>query len=333
MSKISYFQRYSQKENHTTNNTLLIMRHFYQASPQKISTVLSNLANEIELTVGLVFQQQVRLTEGIPDALISQTPLDIYIETKRGGQLDQAQIERYIDSIRNDSKIKTVLFGLTRTAIEKELRDELGRKANKKNIVFVPITFADIVRELNSVCESHESALREILLDYEDYLKDEDLLPDGELLSVFPCGTSIEENIKHRLYFEPPSRATKKDSKFIGLYDRKSIRYLASIKTVVVVDEGKDGFIVTDTEKGILSDEERGRIKGAMDDCIYYNLAQGKHRYYLFGDMCQTNFIKSSKYGLRNRRDLNLAQWLDYGKKKEYSAKEVADCLRNEKFD
>ena len=332
MSKISYFQRYSQRENHTTNNTLLIMRHFYQASPQKISTVLSNLANDIELPVGLVFQQQVRLTAGIPDALISQTPLDIYIETKRVGQLDQEQIERYIDSIRNDSKIKTVLFGLTRMAIEREIRDKLGRKASKKNIVFVPITFADIVRELNSVCESHESALKEILLDYEDYLKDEDLLPVGDLMSVFPCGTSIEENVKHQLYFEPPSRRTKKASKFIGLYHRKSIRHLASIKTVVVGVRDKDGFSVTDTEKGTLSDKERDRIKGAMSDCIYYNLAQGKHRYYLFGDMCQTNFIKSSKYALRNRRDLNLAQWLDYEKKKEYSAKEVADCLRGKEF-
>ena len=263
MAKISYFQRYSQRENHTTNNTLLIMRHFYQASPQKISTVLSNLANDIELSVGLVFEQQVRLSAGIPDALISQTPLDIYIETKRGGKLDQEQIERYIDSIRNDSKTQTVLFGLTRTAIEKKLRDKLGRKANKKNIVFVPITFADIVRELDSVCESHESALKEILSDYEDYLKDEDLLPIGELMSVFPCGISIEENIKHRLYFEPPNRPSKKDSKFIGLYKKKCIRRLASIKTVVIGRKGSDNFIVTDTEKGMLSDEERDRIKGS----------------------------------------------------------------------
>ncbi len=146
MTKISYFQRFSQRENHVTNNTLLVMRHFYQASPQKISVVLSDLAND-DLSVGLEFGQQVRLSDGVPDALISQAPLDIYIETKRGGQLDQEQIKRHIGSMAKNSAIRsqTILLGLTRTSIEKKVRDELIGEAKIKNIIFVPITFADIV--------------------------------------------------------------------------------------------------------------------------------------------------------------------------------------------
>ena len=335
MTKISYFQRFSQKENHATNNTLLIMRHFYKASPRKISTVLSDLAND-DLSIGLVFGQQIRLSDSVPDALISQAPLDIYIETKRGGQLDREQIKRHIGSIGNSSTVQsqTILFGLTRHAIEKNVRDELVKEAKIKKIIFVPITFADVVRALRSVCESHETALHEILSDYEDYLKVENLLQNGEVLSVFPCGTSMNENIEYRLYFEPPERPSKAESKFIGLYNRKRISHLASIKTVVTGVEGTDGFIVRDTERGELSDQERERIKGAIAHCVYYpDLSQKEHRYYLFDEIYETRFVKSSKYGLLNRRDLYLSHWLDYDEKKEYSAQETAEGLRGQEFE
>ena len=70
-----------------------------------------------------------------------------------------------------------------------------------------------------------------------------------------------------------------------------------------------------------------------MDDCIYFSLSQEESRYYLFDEMYETNFIKSSKYGLLNRRDLNLTRWLDYEKKKEYSTKEAAELLRDKEFE
>lgn len=83
MSRVSYFQRFSQRENHATNNTLLIFRHFYQSSPYKLQRVLSALV-DTELSVGLAFEQQVRGDQSVGNALIVQEPLRIFIETKRG---------------------------------------------------------------------------------------------------------------------------------------------------------------------------------------------------------------------------------------------------------
>jgi hypothetical protein len=83
MSQISYFQRFSQPENHATNNTLLVFRYFYQSSPFKIQRALTELV-ENDLSIGLLFQQQVRGDLSVPDALITQQPLHIYVETKRG---------------------------------------------------------------------------------------------------------------------------------------------------------------------------------------------------------------------------------------------------------
>ena len=133
MTNISYFQRYSQRENHATNNTLLVMRHFYQVSPQKISEVLSELC-ETDLSVGLLFEQQVRSPTSVPDALISQAPLDIYFETKREGKLNLSQIDRHLVSINRNSRnhAQKFLFGLTKTQINDVDREKSYKELKKK---------------------------------------------------------------------------------------------------------------------------------------------------------------------------------------------------------
>ena len=76
MSRVSYFQRFSQAENHATNNTLLLFRYFYEASPFRLQKLLTSML-DVDLAVGLTFEQQVRMGQGIPDALITQEPLRI----------------------------------------------------------------------------------------------------------------------------------------------------------------------------------------------------------------------------------------------------------------
>lgn len=76
MSRISYFQRFSQTENHATNNVLLILRRFYDESPFKIERALSSLLDE-EIQIGLTFEQQIKGASSVPDALVAQTALRI----------------------------------------------------------------------------------------------------------------------------------------------------------------------------------------------------------------------------------------------------------------
>jgi hypothetical protein len=59
MSRVSHFQRFSQPENHATNNTLLAFRFFYQSSPFKLQRVLTSLL-ESDLSIGLTFEQQIK---------------------------------------------------------------------------------------------------------------------------------------------------------------------------------------------------------------------------------------------------------------------------------
>ena len=85
MSEISYFQKYTQQENHITNNTLLMFRHLYRHNPLGFERFLNNMIDDEKLEIGLVFQQQVRAKKSVPDGIISQEPFNIYIEAKVGG--------------------------------------------------------------------------------------------------------------------------------------------------------------------------------------------------------------------------------------------------------
>ena len=151
-------------------------------------------------------------------------------------------------------------------------------------------------------------------------------------MSVVPCGTSMTENVTHRLYFESSTRPSKSQSKFMGLYSQKCIKHLADIHTVVsgVMQDGK--FVVSKTEKGQLSDQEQGRIESAIEDCIYFgSFALNENRYYLFNEVHETDIRKITKGGIRGARVFNLSEWLDYNEPtKEYSAKEAAERLKGE---
>lgn len=334
MSRISYFQRFSQKENHATNNTMLILRHFYQYAPQKLEAVLSSLVDD-DLDIGLSFEQQIQSAGSIPDGRISQKPLEIYFETKRGDTLDKDQIARHIESITSTRthSSRTILFGLTRTPISQADKETL--KALSKEITFVPITFADVVSALRDVCEDFEPELQAVLSDFEEYLIGEDLLQIGDVMTVVPCGTSLEDNVTHRLYFEPAGRPTKARSQFIGLYTQKCVHYLASPQTVITGIQDAEGFHVTGTELGQLDADERDRIKAVIEACTYFpDFAKKEHRYYLFENVCETDIKKSSKGGIWGPRVFNLSNWLDYSNPSQsYTVEEAAKLLSGKVFE
>ena len=198
---------------------------------------------------------------------------------------------------------------MTKTPIDREIQEQLKSKAESHKIIFIAITFADIVRLLRSVCEPHEIALHDILADYEEYLTEEGLLQIGDVMSVVPCGTSMTENVTHRIYFEPSTRPSKSQSRFMGLHSDKCIKHLADIHTVVsgVMQDGK--FVVSKTEKGQLFDQEQGRIESAIKDCTYFgNFALNENRYYLFNEFHATDIRKTTKGGIRGARVFNLSE-------------------------
>lgn len=333
MSRVSYFQRFSQQENHATNNTLLLLRYFYQFSPFKIQKALTSLI-ETELSIGLTFEQQIKGDASVADALIKQEPVRIFFETKRGGELDPDQIRRHFKSIAGgqvgaNRGEGTILIGLTKEPIADADRERLAADATSHGVTFAAVTFSQVVEALKAQCAQFDEELLSIVEDYESFLRDEKLLEGrNQWLMLFPCGRSIAENKRFDLYYEPASRSCKRNNRFLGIYNQKKIAYVGAVEAIAVVShsEGAPSFI---EEAGRLTDDHRTRIIGAIEETSYYDLKGSPMRFYLVDSFSPTNAKKTSAGGIQRMwwRDLS-AMIPDYNLRKEYTSGELAESLK-----
>jgi hypothetical protein len=328
MSQVSYFQRFSQPENHATNNTLLVLRYFYELSPFKIQRALTELV-EADVSIGLSFQQQVRGDASVPDALMTQEPLHIYVETKRGGDLDKDQVQRHLKTIaKNGTRRGNILIGLTKEQIAEADRKALAASAAAQGIAFAAVTFSQIAEALGKECAPYERELLAIVDDYRSYLAEEGLIEERDKwLVVFPCGTSIAENARFGLYYEPPSRPCKR-YRFIGVYTRKVVAYVGKIEAIVVASFKESGVDFVE-EHGTLTDADRERIKAVVEATRYYDLKADPHRYYLVDHFMGTDLRKISPGGIMGYRYLDLSKILpSFDPRKAYNTDEMAAALK-----
>jgi len=138
----------------TQLTTLLVFRYFYQSSPFKIQRALTSLLDS-DFSIGLSFQQQVRGDASVPDALIAQEPIRIFIETKRGGAVDTAQIRHHFESIahRQARTIRgegTLLIVISKEMIPDSDRRSLAAEAGLRDLTFAAVTFSQIVESLRA---------------------------------------------------------------------------------------------------------------------------------------------------------------------------------------
>ena len=331
MSRVSHFQRFSQPENHATNNTLLVLRHLYQVSPYKIQRVLNSLL-VADLSIGLAFEQQIKGKSSVPDALITQPAMRIFIETKRGGAIDKDQIKRHFETITPENTTAgsgDYLIALTKDPIAEDERKALAAEGATKHITFTAVTFSQIVEALRAQCAEFEPDLLAIVEDYESYLADQGLLESrNQWLVVFPCGTSITENAKFGLYYEPPSRPCKRNYRFIGVYNLKTVAYVGTVEAITVVSHAEGACVFT-PEAGKLTDAHKDRIRETIAATPYDDLTDGDLRYYLVDKFVETNAKKVSSGGIMGLRYLDLSVIIPvYQTRKDYTSDELAEVLK-----
>jgi len=288
---------------------------------------------EEDLSIGLTFGQQVRGEASVPDALIAQEQMRIFIETKRGGALDADQIRRHLSTIcRHASGAMggkgSILLGLTKEPIAESDRKVLAADAAILGVKFAAVTFSQIVEALKVECAEFEVDLRSIVDDYAAYLSEEGLLEEGNRwLVVFPCGISLTENERFGLYYEPPSRPCKHNYRFIGIYAQKNIPFVGAVEAIAIatmVDES----ISYHVESGELTEAHKQRIASVIDQTAYYDLKSAPHRYYLVDSFIPTGARKTSPGGIMGLRYLDLEKIVpNYNYRKDYTSFELAKAL------
>lgn len=335
MTQVSYFQRFSQRENHATNNSLLILRRFYDESPFKLERVLSALVED-ELEIGLQFEQQVSGPASVPDALISQPSFNLFIETKRGANLDEDQIERHFETIKGLSGERrgNHLLGLTQERIPDEQDKRLREKAAENGIVFSSTTFSQLLDVLRSECETFERDLSAIIDDFEDYLSGEDLLETrNQRLPIIPCGTSFEENKRFGVYYEPAKRISKGPFRFIGIYKNKSVPLIGEIGAIAIAEWNAETASIT-AELGEINQEKRELIERVVSETDYYDLTEEPTRFYLFSSLAATDVRKTSSGGIFGMRYLDIGKMeLSVALNNETTVDELAEALRGQTFE
>ena len=301
MSEISHFQKYSQKENHVTNNTLLMFRHIYRHSPQKFQGFLNALLDEDEaISIGLTFEQQVGKEASIPDAQITQKPIEIYIEAKMDGGVDIAQLQNHIKGVqgKDGSNTQIFLIALTKGNLKSQVAKELETLRSTPNLKLHHITYDDVEENLAMIYGDHEEEMSFIVHDYIRFLQDNDLLQDKYKVAVIPCGKSYDANAKHRAYFEPLNRREKDHVKYMGLYKDKCIKDIGEISKIVIARLADDQLVVDG--KNDLSKKEMDRLHDLIKDSrngAYPTLGDEPLRFYLLENLLPVNLKKESKGG------------------------------------
>lgn len=300
MTQVTYFPRYSQKENHVTNNTLLLLRHLYEFNRRKFANFLGELgndANDIAERLGLQFKQQQAMGAGVADGFITQESIKIIIESKlNGNAFDRKQLLRYLPAFDHSRGSGGQLLMLLSPG-------DPDVDTTDFRVPVIHTTFQQILTAAKTCLSEHDEEMIAIVDDFEQFCSDEGLLPT---VFVPPCGQSIEYNRKYRLYFCPERRFVRKAA-FLGIYAKKSVRLIGQIEKIVTctrIDPDR-GEVESDS---IVTDDEKKRIVGATRD---WGSNLNNHKFYLCDEMPETDFRKKSKGGLLKHRYFDLREVLD----------------------
>lgn len=341
MSRIHYFQRYSQKENVVTNNTLLLFNRLYNNSPEKFRIFLNGMFedSQIELDTTVSFTQQEKYGESIPDGIIEQESFKIIIETKLYGQEGINQIVNHWKGFEKEDKQIFLLID-KEPKTKRYYNDIIERLNNFKdkngvNIEFVSTTFKEICKTFKGVIEEYDFEMKALIDDYEAFCEESNLIDNiDSKIRVVPTGKTYKDNFASNIYYNPSDRGYRK-TKYIGLYNKKAVRAIG--ETICSVDasydEKTDTINIIETQYGQLSDEMVDSLKKVIREAKEkhgYNLNKG-HRFFFTDKYVPTEYVKTSKGGIMGTRYINLDEIDGYDEDMEIDM--IADLLKRKEWD
>lgn len=314
MSRVHYFQRYSQRENVVTNNVLLLFSRLYHHSTLVFESVLNALEGEPNIEIGPDFDQQSVGEHSVPDGVITQSSFKIIIETKLRDEYDTDQLFRHLAAFKDEER--QILLNLAPEKLPskalKNLESRIRSDADGRwrRVQIISTTFESIIDIARGELPEHASEMQELVSDFEEFCSLEGLLPTDKFkLRVMACGTTLEDNFKYDLYYDRAERGYQKHA-FLGIYSDKTVQGVGRVKNIVRADY-YDGKLDVIPHGQPISEPERERIVGAMADAERFGYdIYSDHRFFLVDKFHHTDFKKTSLYGLQRSRYFDLREVL-----------------------
>jgi hypothetical protein len=305
-SDITLFSGYSQRENRTTNYCLLVLKMLYEENPKFLGEVLSALIHEdLADVVGVQFRQQTRKKGSVPDGLMLQRPLAVYIETKTFDWFYDAQLEQHLAALHRESAGAKALIALGNFEVLDAKRFERVEAicAEKYNgsIYFAALTFEDLLDAIPR--DKVSKNLSDALVDFEAYLDELWLLPRWKgRLDVVNCGARPGEITAHKAYVCPAKGGAYNHarSRFFGMYHWKTVQLVAEVEAVVELGPDSDGSARIQWKHVEVADEDL--VTRARTTRAAIRSGTESHRVFLLGDLHETDFRKPTKGGLRTSK-------------------------------
>lgn len=334
MSKIHYFQRYSQKENWITNSTLLLLNRLYITDIFKFREFFLNIlsSHQIAPDFGVTFEQQIKHSNSTPDGFIRQKSIQILIETKLHDHYSIQQLTNHLDAFDEHVEEK-ILLGLSASKPNKKIAEQIYNeiKSNKKfhGIKFACTTYKTICESFTNVLTDTDYQLKSIIDDYYSLCFEENLIDSTEsIMLTVTAGTSLEENLNFNIYYDPANRNNNLGFKYLGLYHNKSVIAVGELEKIVECYFINNELHIKNNVS--ISHSEKKRIIDIIQGTEYYDIAED-HKFYLVKKFHQTDFKKSSYGPMRGKQYFNLNDF--FGDKIPESCDQIALLLQQKTWE
>lgn len=330
MSKpITLFSGYSQRENRVTNYCLLVLKMLYEENPKYLGEVLTGLVGEdVSGKIGVNFRQQERKEASVPDGLITQAPITVYIETKNFDWFYDTQLEAHVKALANESPGLNLLLALgnfeTETAIRFAGIQKFCREHYLGKVSFAAASFEDFLNALR--VQGLPKNLSDAVTDLGDFLDENDLLPSWErYLDVVNCAGLPEDVLVGGVYMCPAAGGAYNHSrcKYFGMYRQKRVERVALIEAVVDVelDVGEElKWSNVEHEAKQLCELARKKVKDLRPEA-------GPTRVFILGPQFETEFRKDAPGGM-----LASKRYFDISGLQIETAEQLAEALKGKQW-
>lgn len=332
--EIHYFQRYHQRENVVTANSMLLLSRLYTFSSDKFYKFLKSSILPEDANIELKATLQTKSMNSVPDAVISQESFKVVIETKLYDKFSYTQLVNHTKAFGNENyKILLSLSvnGLPKVT-EKKLNEYLSKTNidNKLAIIHKHMTFEELIEKVEENLDDRDYEMLDILNDFRNFCYDTGLMSySWKWLKIRAVGATYETNRKLNLYYDGAESRGHSGFDYLGLYTNKNVRAVGRIISRIVanIDNGNLNYSL---EQGEINDEIKNRIIAAIEDSksYGYNLIDIPHRFFVVDSFVETDFRKDSKGGLWGDRSIDLFDLLKKNINKETTSSELAEALK-----
>ena len=335
--KIHCFQRYHEKENVATANTMLLLSRLYSYSSDKFFRFLKSEYFSDSFNPEIIFTLQEKSVDSIPDATITQESFKIVVETKMSDWFYEEQLLRHLNSF-SDEKYK-VMITLAPELMEKGKKSAFAEKLKKYNekhlhpVIHINTTFEKMANAISDVLDDRDYDMQDVLADYLNYCYTDGLIPFSDAwkyMRMQLAGTTFDFNILSNVYYDNAERGFRAHDT-LGLYMNKSVRAIGKVIARITAVK-VENCVKYNAEFGELTDERKEIIKKAMADGNLhgYDLETVEHRYFFVEKFYETDFKKVSPRAPMGTRIFDLTQVL--GTEYIPDTEDLAERLKNESW-